>query len=114
MGQGRSFGLVIHWVAPVVSVGRFATDSSGLRGIEIPATRPLCGSVTPAFATSSVDKIAFARDRARMECIHPLRDDFGSIAVIAPVLLQSPKKPEVIQLPLPSAAEQARALPTHP
>src|SRR6202171_6707475 len=61
--------------------------------------RPLCGSVTPAFATSSVDKIAFARDWARMECIHPLRDDFGSIAVIAPVLLQSPKKPEVIQLP---------------
>jgi hypothetical protein len=27
--------------------------------------------------------------RARMECIHPLRSDFGSIAVIAPVLRQS-------------------------
>jgi hypothetical protein len=25
--------------------------------------------------------------RARMKCIHPLRNDFGSIAVIAPVLL---------------------------
>src|SRR6266478_4362449 len=29
--------------------------------------------------------------RARMKCIHPLRNDFGSIAVIAPVLLQSPE-----------------------
>jgi len=29
----------------------------------------------------------------RMECIHPLRNDFGSIAVIAPVLRQSLWKP---------------------
>jgi hypothetical protein len=28
---------------------------------------------------------------ARMERIHPLRNDFGSIAVIAPVLLRSPE-----------------------
>jgi hypothetical protein len=52
-----------------------------------PATRPLCGSVTFAFATSSVDRIAFARNRVRMECIHPLRNDFGSNALIAAVLL---------------------------
>ena len=32
------------------------------------------------------------------KCIHPLGDSFGSLAVIAGVLLQ---QPEVIQLPLP-------------
>jgi len=32
------------------------------------------------------------------KCIHPLGDSFGSLAVIAAVLLQ---QPEVIQLPLP-------------
>jgi hypothetical protein len=32
-----------------------------------PATRPLRGSVTLAFATSSVGRIAFARNRVRME-----------------------------------------------
>ena len=32
-----------------------------------PATRPLCGSVTLAFAMPSVDRIAFARNRVRME-----------------------------------------------
>jgi hypothetical protein len=47
-----------------------------------------------------------------LKCIHPLRNDFGSIAVIAPVLRQSSKA--VIALPLPSASAQARALPTHP
>jgi hypothetical protein len=47
--------------------------------------------------------------RARMECIHPLRNDFGSIAVIAPVLRQSLWKPDVTQQPPPSASAQARA-----
>ena len=40
-GECRAFN---HQVAPV------------LRDIEIPATRPLCGSATFAFATSSVEK----------------------------------------------------------
>ena len=37
----------------------------------------------------------------------PLRNEFGRIAAIAPVLRQS-AKPEVIPLPSPSAAAQAR------
>jgi hypothetical protein len=40
----------------------------------------------------------------------PLRNEFSSIAAIAPILRQ-PAKPEVIPLPSPSAAAQARALP---
>jgi len=40
-------------------------------------------------AVLSVDGTAFARNRARVKCIHPRRNDFGSIAVIAPVLRQS-------------------------
>jgi hypothetical protein len=43
----------------------------------------------------------------------PLRNEFGRIAAMAPILRQS-AKPEVIPLPSPSAAAQARALPTHP
>jgi hypothetical protein len=44
---------------------------------------------TSAFATSSADGTAFARNGPEPKCIHPLRDDFGSIAVIAPILRQS-------------------------
>ena len=43
--------------------------------------------------------------------MHLLRNDFGTIAAITPVLRQS-AKPEVFPLPLPSAAAQARVLPT--
>jgi hypothetical protein len=40
---------------------------------------------------SSVDELRLRETRREWKCSHPLRDDFGSIAVIAPVLLQSPE-----------------------
>ena len=51
-----------------------------------------------AFATSSLTELRLRETGRERKCIHPLGDSFGSLAVIAAVLLQ---QPEVIQLPLP-------------
>jgi hypothetical protein len=59
-----------------------------LRDVEIPATRPLCGSVTLSHRRP-LTELRLRETGRESKCMHPLRNDFGSIAVIAATLLQS-------------------------
>lgn len=77
-----------------------------LRDINIPGAQPLRGSAAHAFAASS-HRIAVARTGRELKCMHPLCNNFGSIAAIAAVLRQSPEA-EVIQLTLPRDGAQTR------
>jgi hypothetical protein len=80
----------------VVSVGRLAMKSFLLSSNRDP------GNMTPAAVSPfrkrrlltepPVDRLAFARNRAvceKLRCMHPLRNDFASIAAIARALRQS-------------------------
>ena len=120
MGASRDRVLIIargecrasnHQVAPV------------LQAVE-PGTRSPACCVNLCSRNVVVDRIAFARNRAgpalatpgfvlepEWKCSHPLRNHFGSNALITAVLLRSSESRKLFTA---SASAQARALPTHP
>src|ERR1700716_3391539 len=94
----RGPAVMLFWLSEtgmplsVVSVGRLATDYSLLRDIEIPATQTALRQRYSCFSQCRLLTELRLRETGReWKCMHRLRDDFGSIAVIAPVLLKSPK-----------------------
>jgi hypothetical protein len=73
-GECRPFSN--HQVAPV------------LQAVE-PGTRPPAGCVVYALAMSSLTELRLRETGRERKCMHPLRNEFGSNALIVAVLLRS-------------------------